>query len=334
MKPIVSIIIPSFNRPFLLEEGLRSISEQIFKDYEVLVIDDGSSEDNIEQTKAICMNCPNCIFIQRTGSNKGASTCRNIGKKYAQGEYIVFLDSDDLLAPHCLEQRVRIMDNNPELDFAVFPMLIFSKKPGDTNLLWNRQTEEPDLNRFLRLDSVWQTTGPIWRRHSLEKIGGFDESLACWQDIDIHLKALFAGLKYKVFDELQPDSYYRQHSQSSISQGNLNSTSKIQSRLRLFYWAYQKLDEIKADTQAYQAIKEMCLGILVSMGSTFQTKWLLKALKFLYIRTLLTSKEKGMVLGHAFIYIVRLYKFKPLLKYHLLRLNKHFTPINVGKTAN
>lgn len=330
----VSIIIPSFNRISFLEECVHSLKNQTFKDFEIIIVDDGSYAEVVEQIQNQCKKSENCQLIPRTTLSRGASTCRNIGLKYAQGKYIIFLDSDDILAPHCLEQRAQIMDNNPELDFAVFPMLIFSKKPGDTNLLWNRQTEEPDLNRFLRLDSVWQTTGPIWRRHSLEKIGGFDESLACWQDIDIHLKALFAGLKYKVFDELQPDSYYRQHSQSSISQGNLNSTSKIQSRLRLFYWAYQKLDEIKAGTQAYQAIKEMCLGILVSMGSTLQTKWLFKALKFLHIRTLLTSKEKGMVLGHAFIYIVRLYKFKPLLKYHLLRLNKHFTPINVGKTAN
>lgn len=331
---MISIIIPNYNRAGMLSHTLQSTINQSYIDWEVLIIDDGSTDGSFEKIKPLIDKEHRIKWINRNLPPKGASTCRNIGLKYAQGKYIIFLDSDDILAPHCLEQRAQIMDNNPELDFAVFPMLIFSKKPGDTNLLWNRQTEEPDLNRFLRLDSVWQTTGPIWRRHSLEKIGGFDESLACWQDIDIHLKALFAGLKYKVFDELQPDSYYRQHSQSSISQGNLNSTSKIQSRLRLFYWAYQKLDEIKADTQAYQAIKEMCLGILVSMGSTFQTKWLFKALKFLYIRTLLTSKEKGMVLGHAFIYIVRLYKFKPLLKYHLLRLNKHFTPINVGKTAN
>lgn len=331
---MISIIIPNYNRAGMLSHTLQSTINQSYIDWEVLIIDDGSTDGSFEKIKPLIDKEHRIKWINRNLPPKGASTCRNIGLKYAQGKYIIFLDSDDILAPHCLEQRAQIMDNNPELDFAVFPMLIFSKKPGDTNLLWNRQTEEPDLNRFLRLDSVWQTTGPIWRRHSLEKIGGFDESLACWQDIDIHLKALFAGLKYKVFDELQPDSYYRQHSQSSISQGNLNSTSKIQSRLRLFCWAYQKLDEIKADTQAYQAIKEMCLGILVSMGSTFQTKWLFKALKFLYIRTLLTSKEKGMVLGHAFIYIVRLYKFKPLLKYHLLRLNKHFTPINVGKTAN
>lgn len=327
----VSIIIPSFNRISFLEECVHSLKNQTFKDFEIIIVDDGSYAEVVEQIQNQCKKSENCQLIPRTTLSRGASTCRNIGLKYAQGKYIIFLDSDDILAPHCLEQRAQIMDNNPELDFAVFPMLIFSKKPGDTNLLWNRQTEEPDLNRFLRLDSVWQTTGPIWRRHSLEKIGGFDESLACWQDIDIHLKALFAGLKYKVFDELQPDSYYRQHSQSSISQGNLNSTSKIQSRLRLFYWAYNRLKRNNLNISEYPGIKEMLLGILFSIGTTLKVKFLLKTLSKNEVKELLNKNEKISVLKHAFIYITRMYKIKLFLTSHLNSISKYFTPKHVGK---
>lgn len=327
----VSIIIPSFNRISFLEECVHSLKNQTFKDFEIIIVDDGSYAEVVEQIQNQCKKSENCQLIPRTTLSRGASTCRNIGLKYAQGKYIIFLDSDDILAPHCLEQRAQIMDNNPELDFAVFPMLIFSKKPGDTNLLWNRQTEEPDLNRFLRLDSVWQTTGPIWRRHSLEKIGGFDETLACWQDIDIHLKALFADLKYRIFESKPPDAYYRKHQEGSISQSNLNSLEKINSRLRLFYWAYNRLKRNNLNISEYPGIKEMLLGILFSIGTTLKVKFLLKTLSKYEVKELLNKNEKISVLKHAFIYITRMYKIKLFLTSHLNSISKYFTPKHVGK---
>lgn len=327
---MISIIIPNYNRAGMLPHTLQSTINQSYIDWEVLIIDDGSTDGSFEKIKPLIDKEHRIKWINRNLPPKGASTCRNIGLKYAQGKYIIFLDSDDLLASHCLEQRITIMDENPELDFAVFPMLIFSKKPGDTNLLWNRQTEEPDLNRFLRLDSVWQTTGPIWRKSTFEKIGGFDESLACWQDVDIHLKALFAGLNYKVFEDLPPDAYYRKHQEGSISQNTLNSHEKIESRLKLFNQTYRQLKDINAGPDAYQAIKEMLTGILISMGTTLQLDWLCRTIRAPHIRTFLNSKEMQMVLSHGLLYKTRLYKFRPLLKHHLQQLDKHFSP-NVGK---
>jgi GT2 family glycosyltransferase len=90
-----------------------------------------------------------------------------------------------------------------------------------------------DLDRFLRLDSVWQTAGAIWKRESVISLGGFDESLTCWQDVDIHIRALASGFKFKKFLHQSADAYYRRHSGHSISQQNLGSPEKVRSRIHL-----------------------------------------------------------------------------------------------------
>lgn len=204
----VSIIIPTKNRCLLLCETIESVCQQTYQNWEAIVVDDGSIDDTIEQMTRLSKQEPRIHLFERKGDRSGAPVCRNQGIAAATGEYMIFLDSDDTLAPFCLEQRVRIMQADPALDFAVFPCQLFRQQPGDLALLWNQATSEPDIDRLLHLHDVpWQTTSPIWRRNTLNQLGNWDESLLRWQDWEFHLRALIKGLKYKKFAE--PDCFWR-----------------------------------------------------------------------------------------------------------------------------
>ncbi len=262
-------------------------------------------------------------WISRDRHPKGASTCRNIGVEHAQGEYLIFLDSDDLLAPHCLQQRVDIIEQNKGIDLAVFPMQYFNNKIGDNTHIWNIETEDKYLERFLSLDSVWQTTGAIWRKEAFLKTGGFDESLACWQDVDIHLKAIFNKLNIKTFYHLPIDCYYRIHQNVSISQSNLNSPEKILSRKHLYLWSIEQLGDQK------HLAKSMAINIITSAVKSLNIKFALDFIK--------TSQQKyrpGELLlfyTYLFLYMSRLYKIRFLNTLLTQKLKQIQATIHVGK---
>jgi glycosyltransferase involved in cell wall biosynthesis len=232
--PLISVIIPNYNRGDLLQVTLESVLKQKYTEWEALVVDDGSSDNSAEVGQKYARADQRIRFIRREREPRGAPTCRNTGTDQSKGEYLIFLDSDDLLTPDALLQRMDTIKKNPELDFWVFPILMFRDDPARTTTLWNIENGETDLHRFLILDAPWQTSGPIWRKESVLKIGGFTEGLACWQDVDFHLKALIAGLKGKKFYTLPPDVLYRQHETQSISQGEINSPAKLKSRFDIF----------------------------------------------------------------------------------------------------
>lgn len=206
--PQVSIIIPTKNRCSLLCETVESVRRQTYQNWEAIIVDDGSNDGTIEQMTLLSHQEPRIRFLRRRGERSGAPVCRNQGVEIATGDYIIFLDSDDALAPFCLEQRVSAMQTDANLDFAVFPCQLFREKPGDLALLWNKDTQENDIDRLLHLHDVpWQTTGPIWRRRALDHLGSWDENLLRWQDWELHFRALIKGLNYKKFTK--PDCFWR-----------------------------------------------------------------------------------------------------------------------------
>ncbi len=106
-QPIVSIIIPSYNRAHLIGETLASVAAQTLTDYEVLVIDDGSKDNTEDVLRPWCEQDSRIRYVKQ--ANGGVSAARNHGLRLAQGEFIAFLDSDDLWSPWKLELQVQLM---------------------------------------------------------------------------------------------------------------------------------------------------------------------------------------------------------------------------------
>ncbi len=192
--PRVSVIIPVHNRADELRQALTSLAAQTLDGWEAVVIDDRSTED-----LTFVASDPRHRLLP-LAEGQGAPAARNFGFGESRGEFVVFLDSDDLLEPTALAERVAFLEQRQGLDFAVWQTRTMRRGPGDEPHLWNTFDDRDDLDRYLRRDVVWQTTGPMWRRATLERIGPWDESAPAGQDWEFHARALALGLKYEKLD--------------------------------------------------------------------------------------------------------------------------------------
>lgn len=208
-RPLVSIITPTKNRCALLSEAMTSVAAQTFEEWEHLIVDDGSIDATIEMVGEVAKGDARVRLIRRRGEQSGANVCRNLGLHESRGEFIIFLDSDDLLRPGCLERRIKLMTNNRNLDFAVYLSGFFIKEIGDWRVQQPEERFGDDLLRTLYFEIPWIITAPIWRRTSLQALNGFDEALPSWQDVDLHLRAICRGMQYLKLPEVDHDIRYQ-----------------------------------------------------------------------------------------------------------------------------
>ncbi|MCG3166702.1 MAG: hypothetical protein POELPBGB_02482 [Bacteroidia bacterium] len=180
----------------------------------MLIIDDFSTDNTVEMLKEFSPE-KRIIYHQRKGETGGAQVCRNIGIELAKGEYVILLDSDDLLAKTCLENRIKFITANNDLDFAVFPTIIFGWEFPNYDTYWNLPNDRDDIVRFLNWDPAWGIISVIWKKQSIISIGKFDENVLSFQDIDIHLRALIKNLNYQ-YSICEPDSFVREHDEDRI----------------------------------------------------------------------------------------------------------------------
>lgn len=267
-QPLVSIIIPSYNRGTLISQTLESVLNQTYPHWEAIVVDDGSTDNTLDIVNAWVEKNNRIKLFKRDREPKGAPTCRNIGLQKSSGKFVIYLDSDDLIAPHCLMHRVECYIQNTSPDFLVFPILLFDREIHDTNVLWNIDTQESDLYRFLRTDALWQTTGPIYKKSALLRVGGFREDLPFWQDFDIHLRCLLLGLQYTKFMSVKPDVYHRRNFVDSISRtiGLVSDKAILQKRIDYFFSLSQfiKQHNIILDARCHQTIWSVVFFFIAS----------------------------------------------------------------------
>ena len=203
------------------------MQKQSLTAWEAIVVDDGSDQE--EWSKAQEFSDSRIRFLQRTDGIKGPSRCRNIGLTESAGRFVMFVDSDDLVAPWCLIERVRHLNSHRDVAYCVFPVMLFQKTPGDIATLWNLLKGNNDLERFLRSDPPWHTSSLLWQRQAIEQLGGFDEEIMYGDDADLHMRALFAGIPYEKVDGVLPDVFIRRAAEIRIT--NTLSERVLDSRL-------------------------------------------------------------------------------------------------------
>ena len=209
MKNIVSIIIPNYNKAKYLSETIYSVLNQSYQNWELIIVDDGSLDNSIELINSFVEKDDRIKLFQRNRLPKGGSTCRNIGIENANGKYILFLDSDDLLISTTIENRIIIIQSDERLDFVVSSMGTFYEKIGDSESTWI-PSKNIHLKKILAHELPWSIMQPIWRKGFLQKINGFDEDFPRLQDVEMHTRALMVqGVNYKIISDRKPDCFYR-----------------------------------------------------------------------------------------------------------------------------
>jgi glycosyltransferase involved in cell wall biosynthesis len=238
--PRVSIVIPAFNREVLIQQTLDSIFAQTFTDIEVIVVDDCSTDG----TKAMLdRKYPGKVRYIRNETNLGLTRTCNVGLRAATGEFVSFLDSDDLIEPTKIEKQIAVMDARPEISVVNVRHWHIDQngvKLDKTGLL-------PEGERVLHdlvLVRMWWIGGTLFRRTCFDIIGTFDENLI-YQDWNIWLRCALAGLKFACVQE--PLGSYRLH--PVTMSGSASNAERIVPVLDDFW----SKPDVPADVQALKA---------------------------------------------------------------------------------
>jgi glycosyltransferase involved in cell wall biosynthesis len=179
-----SVVIPLYNKGHHIIHTIESVLNQKHNDYEVLVVDDGSTDDSAEKVKQI-QSTKIRIFQQK---NQGVSVARNVGIENATGEYIAFLDADDAWKPDYLETVAGLISRYPESDIFVTAYEVLMKD-GRVNVSTRREPEEGYIESYWetlgeKYDFVW-TSATVVRRTALQKAGMFKPGERIGQDLDM-----------------------------------------------------------------------------------------------------------------------------------------------------
>jgi glycosyltransferase involved in cell wall biosynthesis len=211
----ISIIIPTYNRACLIRETLDSIKAQTSPHWECIVVDDGSSDDTEAIVAEYSEGDSRFSFYLRDREPKGAPTCRNIGLQHSKGEWVIFLDSDDLLNSKLIENIIginqQLYDN---VDAIIYRTDVFEKNIDLSESCYTPDSIQDDLNSYLIGNIVWQTSGAVWRKNFVKLIGGFREGLIKGQDWDLAVKALLNNAKLLKIPKL--GTYHRIGSYAKI----------------------------------------------------------------------------------------------------------------------
>lgn len=213
MTPLVSIIIPTFNRADLISETLDSVLKQTYFNWECIIVDDGSTDNSSVVIQKYLNSDLRFFYLSRPNyKKKGPSSCRNIGIEKATGDYIIFLDSDDLLVTTCLENRINFAKQNLEYDFWIFKMAAFNTTINNFEFVYeNIVAKDESLfckKEFMKGNHPFVITGPLWKKSVLVELNGFNEEMTMIEDPELHLRALKKyRLKFSSYTE--PDCFYR-----------------------------------------------------------------------------------------------------------------------------
>ncbi|NJN29045.1 MAG: glycosyltransferase family 2 protein [Synechococcales cyanobacterium RM1_1_8] len=182
--PKVSIIIPAYNALEYLPQALASVDNQGFNDFEVIIINDGSSDGIEEWFKQHIQDAKYRLITQ---TNQGISGARNRGVQASQGDYIAFLDADDMWAPSKLEQQVACLDHNPTTALVHTWLAMVDVTGKATGRVLQSQAQGQVYESLLLQNDV-ACASVMVRRHCFEQVGEFDRDLLSMEDWDMWIR--------------------------------------------------------------------------------------------------------------------------------------------------
>lgn len=182
INPKVSVVIPTYNRGKYLGDAVRSVLAQSFIDFEVIVIDDGSTDD----TDAVIKEIHDNRLIYERQANRGRSNARNHALRIARGAYITFLDSDDLYLPDKLQLQVSYLDNHPSVGMIYTSALCINDLGVALSHSYEATVSGHIYNEIAFFTPVTITLPTVMvRREVFDRVGGFDEQMHRFEDTDM-----------------------------------------------------------------------------------------------------------------------------------------------------
>lgn len=211
----VSVIVPAYNYAQFLDTCLQSVLTQPLADLELVVVDDGSTDE----TAAVAARFPRIQYLYQP--NQGLSAARNTGMRASSGEYLLFLDADDLLAPDSLAARLDLLRRARSHALSVCRNRLFTggDEAGQMRFRGRWWLPPTDLDLRLRHFNIAPPHAFLLRREVAAAVGWFDTSLRACEDYDYWFRALLCG--YAPIYSQAGSVYYRKHAKS-MSADNRN----------------------------------------------------------------------------------------------------------------
>lgn len=239
--PAVSVIIPTRNRAALLEEAITSVFAQTYQDWELIVVDDGSTDHTPSVVQRYDQRGHLVRYHHQVSQGPGAA--RNTGLALARGEFIAFLDDDDLWLPEKLGTQVGYLRRHPDVGFVYCPMRVL-EPDGRWDGMKPSAAHEPTWEALLRHSFIPPSV--VVRRVCFDACGAFAEHLAVAEDYDLWLRV---GRRFPFGATTEPLAVYRRH--------GANVTRHMTSRsYECHVQIFQRLRKDHAESPRHRAIVE------------------------------------------------------------------------------
>ena len=205
--PRVSIIIPTHNRSELLSNTISSVLNQTLKDFEIIVVDDHSTDNTPNVVKSF--NDTRIRYVLNDGINSGPSVCRNLGISNASGEYIAFLDDDDEWLPKKLQTQIDVLDKSDQKVGCIYSkVIVIDKKTGKNISDYSGIIKKKgNLLSQLIIRNPIHTSTLLIRRSCIDCVGKFDEKMRYMEDRDLWIR-LAMHYEFEYIDEPLTIAYY------------------------------------------------------------------------------------------------------------------------------
>jgi len=245
----VSVVIPFYNAEQYLFETLESVRQQSFSDWELILVDDGSTDASVDLVRTYLdrTTVRASLLHHPQGGNRGTSATRNLGLSHAKGRYVCFLDADDIWKPEFLHYFVDRLESMPTVDMAYCPCIYWEpagrvgedRYSGRVQALGMETVGRVAADKILRLfleneNAVPSPSGVMFRKEALTRAGGWENSFpAMCDDQALFTKILLLG--NDLFLASNPLYYYRQH-EASLCRTALQEDLYYEDKKRYFAW--------------------------------------------------------------------------------------------------
>ncbi|MFH1308706.1 MAG: glycosyltransferase [Patescibacteria group bacterium] len=271
-KVKVSVIIPTYNHAEFLERAIKSVLDQTFQDFEIIVVDDGSTDN----TKAVVNKLKNqdykIKYICQKNSG-GPSSPKNRGIKSSKGEYIAFLDSDDEWFPDKLEKQIKLFKQADASCGLVTCNAIIIDKDGNELAKYKTPKYKEPLKELLKLDYIFSNSSIILSRRVINKVGYYDEKLKTREDWEMWIRILNFGFSFNFTEEFL--FKYRVHNKNISKEINFSKKN-----IEYYEYIFQKYKNLyKRYNICGIILEKLGIRMLLNNNPLRARKYFLKKIK-------------------------------------------------------
>jgi glycosyltransferase involved in cell wall biosynthesis len=261
----VSIIIPCYNYGHFLSEALESVMAQTYRNWECIIINDGSPDNTAEVALKYCKLDTRFKYLYK--ENGGHSSARNLGIRHSKGTYILPLDADDKISAEFLEKAVKAIETDDQIKLVCSETQLF----GDTEKI--AKMPKYDFRELLICNYLFATN--LFRRKDFDKTYGYDEQMLLFEDWSLWINLLKSG--GRIVQMPFVGYYYRQKTDSVFRVGQTDKKRMFKDLLRHYYknidiyenyfdnpiFLIQENEKMNRVIKAYQQSKTYRLGLKI-----------------------------------------------------------------------